>query len=98
MKRSVEGEYLGPSKSFLPKINCRAMQIAPHLVVLYDAVAIKDEPNLVKGYVVVLEDDTHIHMNIESNLAIGHCALCMDRCQAQQNGCEALSPWCSYRV
>ena len=98
MRRSVEGEYLGPSKGFLPKINCRAMQIAPHLVVLYDAVAIKDEPNLIEGYVMVLENNTDIHMNIGSNLAVGQCALCMDNCQAQLKGCETLSQWCGYRV
>ena len=46
--------YLGPSQGFLAQINGGAVQVAPHLVVLNDAIAIKDEPHFVEGDVIVL--------------------------------------------
>lgn len=53
------------------------MQVAPHLVVLYDAVAIKDESHFIEGYIIVLEDDADSLMHIEPDLAIGERAFCM---------------------
>ena len=68
--------YLGSSKSLLAKVNGGAVQVAPHLVVLYDAVAVKDEPHFVEGDVVVLEDDADPLVHIEPNLAVGERTLC----------------------
>ena len=74
------GAYLGSRKSLLAKVYGGAVQVAPHLVVLYDAVAVKDEPHFVEGDVVVLEDDADPLVQIQPNLAIGECALCTATC------------------
>ena len=71
------GAYLGSSKSLLAKIDGRAVQVAPHLVVLYDTVAIKDEPHFIEGDVIVLEDDADPLMHIEPHLAVGERAFCI---------------------
>ena len=55
------------------------MQVAPHLVVLYDAIAVKDQPHLVEGDVIVFEDHADALMHIQSNLAVCERGLCTDK-------------------